>query len=123
LSHAGAVLAFLALALQLLVPAGFMPDTRSSARGIAIVICTGQGPLTINWDGHGEHGSKHTPAKPMAACPFASHVTAATLEIPSILPERVVFTHASNTARAYTVYPGRGLAAPPPPAIGPPSVI
>jgi hypothetical protein len=64
------LMAFAALALQLLFPPGFMAGTASqAARGIPIVICTAEGRVTANWDGAVDHDSKKAPDKPMAACP------------------------------------------------------
>lgn len=115
------LMAFAALALQLLFPPGFMAGSASqAAHGIPIVICTAEGRITANWDGALDHGSKKAPAKPMAACPFAGHAVANPPPTPQALAEPVSFAHPPETIRAYAVFPGRGLAAPPPPAIGPP---
>ena len=56
----------------------------------------------------------------MAGCPFAGHALASGPQAPAALALPVVFEAAPAPARPYLVFPGRGLAAPPPPAIGPP---
>lgn len=114
-------MAFAALAMQLLIPPGFMAGAPNAAnRGIPIVICTGEGSVTVNWNGAADHDSKKGPAKQMAACPFAGHSLANAPPTPQAISEPVSFTQYVAATRAYAVCPGRGLAAPPPPAIGPP---
>jgi hypothetical protein len=114
-------MAFAALVLQLLFPPGFMAGTAGqAAHGVPIVICTAEGRVTVNWEGAVDHESKKAPAKPMAACPFAGHAIANAPPTPQAHAEPVAFAHFVETTRAYVVFPGRGLAAPPPPAIGPP---
>ena len=109
--------AFLALALQLLFPAGFMVAEPGQAHGLPIVICSAQGQTVVDWDA----GHKKAPAQnSMAACPFAGHAVASGPPAPTALAIPVVFQAAPAPARPYLVFPGRGLAAPPPPAIGPP---
>ena len=120
-------LAFLALALQLMFPAGFMAAAPGEGHGgMPIVICTVQGQMTVDWDGlpgadaAGAHKPK-APAKTMASCPFAGHATASPPPAPHAPARPVAFVRPIEAARPYAVFPGRGLAAPPPPAIGPPS--
>jgi hypothetical protein len=111
--------ALLALAVQLMFPAGFMAAEPGSGHGVPIVICTLQGQITMDWNaGSGTH--KQTPAKPMQACPFAGHAVADGPPAPLAVSQPVAFEAFAPVAVAYIVYPGRGLAAPPPPAIGPP---
>jgi hypothetical protein len=115
------VAAFLALALQLLFPAGFMVAEPGQAHGFPIVICSAQGQTLVDWDSLATHdGQKKAPAKTMAGCPFAGHAVASDPPAPTTLALRVVFQTVEAPARPYLVFPGRGLAAPPPPAIGPP---
>jgi hypothetical protein len=115
-------LAVLALVLQLMFPAGFMVAAPSAGHGIPIVICTAQGQVTVDWDGLSGGHKKQAPTKPMAGCAFAGHATTAAPPAPQAPPLRVAFA-ALPTTQAYAVFPGRGLAAPPPPAIGPPTRI
>lgn len=114
--------AFLALFLQLLFPAGFMAAEPGQAHGLPIVICSAQGQTVVDWNAVSapEHGKK-APAKSMANCPFAGHAVASDPPPPAALAMPVAFdAPGASGARSYLVFPGRGLAAPPPPAIGPP---
>lgn len=116
-----AALAFLALALQLLFPAGFMADTSgASAHGIPIVICTAQGRITTAWDGSLGHDSKKAPAKSMATCAFAGHAAASPPPVPRAIPVAVAFPIQPLARRVYERFPRPRPAAPPPQAIGPP---
>ena len=112
--------AFLALVLQLVFPAGFMAAEPGQGRGLPIVICTQQGQVTVDWDALASGHSKKAPAKPMVACAFAGHATASSPPSPEALAEPVAFTRTAEVLRPLAVFPGRGLAAPPPPATGPP---
>lgn len=112
-------LAAFALALRVLVPAGFMVD--STSRGVALVICTSQGTTVVHQDG--APASPASKSQHEAPCTFAGHGTGAVA--PSL---------AAPAAAAYAAYvaaspasppglaPGRGLAAPPLPARGPPTL-
>jgi hypothetical protein len=116
---ASVIAAFLALALQLMFPAGFMAAEPGQAHGFPIVICSAQGQTVVDWDTSTSH--KKAPAqKTMASCPFAGHAVASGSPAPAALALPVVFETARAPVRPYLVFPGRGLAAPPPPAIGPP---
>lgn len=122
------VAAFLALALQLMFPAGFMAaapgQVHGQIHGLPIVICSAQGQVVADWDqlapaDPGAH--KKAPAqKGMASCPFAGHATATNAPAPLAVSLPVAFARAPAPSRPSIVFPGRGLAAPPPPAIGPP---
>ncbi|MEG3146479.1 DUF2946 family protein [Sphingomonas sp. RT2P30] len=62
----------LALAMKVLVPAGFMPVF--GAKGVAIVICSGSGPMTATMamPGMATPGGDHdAPGKHEAPCAFA----------------------------------------------------
>lgn len=115
--------AFLALLLQLMFPAGFMAAEPGQAHGfLPIVICTAQGQSVVDWDVAGLSGKApdhKAPARTMA-CPFAGHAVVVTAPPPLAVAAPVAFAEAVPPARPYLVFPGRGLAAPPPPAIGPP---
>src|ERR1700739_2517550 len=76
-----APLAFLALALQLMFPAGFTAGSSEQGHGLSIVICSAEGRTVADWDALSGHKSK-APAKPMAACPFAGHATASAPPVP-----------------------------------------
>ena len=113
-------LAFLALAFAIVVPPGFMPASQPNGHGLAIVICTGHGPLQL--DPSPDHKAPPGKSKAGAACAFAANVT------PPLLPAFAVGARpaAFGVVTLATVShqaPGRGLAAPPPPATGPPHLI
>lgn len=120
-------LAILALALKVLVPAGFMTATEPrNGLPFALVLCTGQGPLVVQSGDALDHRDKSPADKPGhdAPCPFASQGAAA--PPPSALAvAKVEFVAYRPTAAARAVEPapGRGLAAPPLPARGPPSLL
>jgi hypothetical protein len=121
-------LAILALALQGLVPAGFMVAHKAQDQLFAITLCTSDGNVAAFIDQDGaivtapQHGdlpdeTDHTGKNP---CAFASHSAAVVVPLLAAVetPERVRDV-AQPTALAY-VAPGLGLAAPPPPKTGPP---
>jgi hypothetical protein len=112
-------LAFLALAFAILVPPGFMTTSEASGQGFAIVICTGHGPLQL--DPSADHKAPGK-SKAGSACPFSANVT------PPLPPAIAVGVHPAPfgvvaSAAVSKQTPGRGLAAPPPPATGPPVLI
>jgi hypothetical protein len=114
---AGLCFAVIALLVQVLVPPGFMAATTAS--GPALVICTGQGPLTATGDARGH------PLKPLKSagdqtCVFAGRSGPAppiALHVPPVL---AVAYLAPADRSGSDLMPGRGLAAPPPPSQGPP---
>lgn len=112
-------MALLALFLQLLFPAGFMAAAPGQSHGLPIVICTAQGQTTVQWDLDAGHKPK-APAKSMAPCAFAGHATASAPPLPVAIAASPEAWTVVAVALPETVTPGRGLAAPPPPAIGPP---
>ena len=112
-----AILAALALVMQVLVPQGFMV---SAAGPPGLVICTGHGPLVLT----GEHGPAKAP-KPQSApvCTFVGHGVANTPPVPLVLSTvSFAFVVATDAAR-FDLAPGRGLAAPPPRSHAPPTVL
>ena len=113
-------LAFLAVALKVLIPPGMMPATSDAGRlAVPLVICTGHGPVTAHVSGPKATGQVFptgsalrlrrtrsvAPAPELAA--FASPLPAPAAPSSAIRPQR----------RAT-----RELAAPPPPSQGPPSL-
>jgi hypothetical protein len=110
-----AVAAMVALAFAVIVPPGFMPARAADGVGLTVVICTGHGPLQI-----GAAQDHQAPVKKSkAACPFAAAATAPPPTAPAVLQGSVRFA-ALAPMIVGDQSPGRGLAAPPPPAIGPP---
>jgi hypothetical protein len=112
-------MALVALALKVLVPPGFMAAAPGS--GFGLMICTGHGPAMVGG---------HDPAKPAgpsheAPCAFAGHAATAAVAapLPAGLVEFVAYAAAVPTALPRDLAPGRGLAAPPLPARGPPILL
>lgn len=122
-------LLLLCLALRSVIPAGWMPVF--DANGAALVPCSGFGPIDVKQSSaHFSHGENHSGAAghdgsnskhDMAGqpCSFAS----ATASFPPPAPTAALaisVPFAPILGIVFVVAIGRGLAAPPPPAIGPP---
>jgi hypothetical protein len=109
-----------ALALQVLLPSGLMVSTGQDGQGV-IIICTGHGALSVVPD----DGKAPAPAKKKsdAPCAFAGHAAPFTAPL-AAAPAEAAFalTPESGARPLASLTPGRGLAAPPPPARGPPSL-
>ena len=107
----------LALAVRVLVPSGWMPD---QARGFAITLCTGAGAETAWIDADGNIHKKAPATAPDHLCAFAG---VAAPMLGGDPPVSIVAP--APVAVAARVQPliavGQGLAAPPPPATGPPA--
>lgn len=120
-------LAVLALALKILVPAGFMTATEPrNGSPFALVLCTGQGPLVIQPGEALDHRDKAPADKPShdEPCPFSAQGAAA--PPPSgLVIAKIAFVayRPAPPARVTHLAPGRGLTAPPLPARGPPSLL
>jgi hypothetical protein len=111
-------LAFLALVLKVIVPPGFMLADQTASGGFSVVVCTGHGPLRL--DRPGDH--KAPPAKSRADAPCAvSGNLVPTVPVVFTIGRRPHLFDAAMPAFARDQAPGRGLVAPPPPAIGPPA--
>ena len=113
----GIRLAFAALLLRALLPAGFMPA--AMAHGVALVICTGHGPVSAglgNPEGTPPAGTGHD-------CPFAGLNAPGDIPLATLgIPPRPAYAAATPSLPA----PARAavtLAAPPPPATGPPAAL
>ncbi len=113
-------LAFLALIVKVAVPSGFMVAAPGSGPGFPLVICTGHGEITKTTpDGKGGESK----SKSDAPCAFAGHAAPPT---PAVRPEiaDASFAHAAaQPIIRFDLVPGRGLAAPPPPSQGPPTLL
>lgn len=113
-------LAAMAVVLKVLIPSGYMVDTRPGAPA-GLVICTGHGALVLG----GKDGSK-APAQKSSDAPCAFSGVAAPPLLPTLvaaIAEPHVFViQPSDGPQPADLSPGRGLAAPPPPALGPPQV-
>jgi hypothetical protein len=123
------VLTALALAMQALVPVGYMISKNGQYQGIAITICTVSGNVTayLNTDGDIVE-TKPNPSKPShesdeskSPCSFAAQSIAVyDPESPTIDPQSFESPFQQPLVFAASTAPGRGLIAPPPPKTGPP---
>lgn len=113
-----ALVAF-ALLIRLLVPAGWMPAAEG---GYAITLCTSQG-LTTAWVDEQGRIHKGEPGKAGVDHPCLFAGFAAALDAPLLAGALVAPLPAAilPPIAHVTVAIGRGLAAPPPPATGPPA--
>jgi hypothetical protein len=112
----GALLvALAAMVLRALLPAGMMVAPESGK----IVICTGQGAVERPTDQPGK------PAKSAdGICLFATQTIAAPAPASFVLAAAAFPVAAGATlGRPQAIIPGRGLAAPPPPAQAPPQLV
>jgi hypothetical protein len=118
-----AALILLALALRVIIPAGFMP---SSERGFALTICTGMDTQTVWMDKSGKL-HKEDPSKGKSVehqpCAFAGAAMAADVLSADFQVAMAPVALAIPVFAKREVSVGAGLAAPPPPAIGPPSYV
>ncbi|MDB5439086.1 MAG: hypothetical protein JWM33_1513 [Caulobacteraceae bacterium] len=120
--NAGLFLVALALALRVLIPGGYMVAAPKAGALPALVICTGHGPLEIGQSAGkgGQPAQQDTTDHP---CTFAGGLGAlappmgASLAAPALLLAAPILLRVLRDQQ-----PGRGLAAPPPPTTGPPSI-
>jgi hypothetical protein len=110
-------LAVLSLVMRVAIPQGFMLSGEGGA-GPQLVICTGHGPLKSDPSAPAEK------SKPGSACAFAGHGSGAATDPGPQIDAAAVFT-TLTPARPLPadLAPGRGLAAPPPPSLGPPLTV
>ena len=116
-----AAMILLALALRVIIPSGFMP---SSERGFALTICTGMDTQTVWMDKSGRL-HKEDPSKGKSVehqpCAFAGTAMAADMLAADFQIAMAPVALAIPVFAKREISVGSGLAAPPPPAIGPPS--
>ncbi len=113
-------LAVAALWLQGIAPAGFMV-ARQGERA-TIVICTGHGPARSLADLTGSP-AKAPRSKPDTTCAFAAHGVGAAPQIAALVARPFSRPVPAVARPESDLAPGRGLAAPPPPSQGPPTLI
>jgi hypothetical protein len=109
-----------ALLVRLLIPAGWMP---AAAGGFSITVCTGMGENRQVWiaaDGS-VHDQAPVDARSDQPCIFAGMAAALDVPLATALPLVIAVATAAPVALHHAVAVGRGLAAPPPPATGPPA--
>ncbi len=118
-----AAMILLALALRVIIPSGFMP---SSERGFALTICTGMDTQTVWMDKSGKL-HKEDPSKGKSVehqpCAFAGAAMTADVLSADFQVAMAPVALAISVFAKREVSVGAGLAAPPPPAIGPPSYV
>ena len=107
-----------ALAVRLLVPAGYMPMAGAAGLEICAGQTAGMAPM------HGMHHDKGAPGDHDRDCGFAAAIGWAA-DLPVLILPAVVAPVALPVAflRHMLARPGLGLAAPPPPKTGPPSAL
>ena len=118
-----ALLLAVLLAGRMVVPAGWMPVR--TAQGITVTLCSGSGLAGaegwIDAAGKLHRGAKPAGhAEPKDPCPFGAISAPAALPAAPALPALAPALGALIPALPLAVAIGRGLAAPPPPATGPP---
>lgn len=110
----------LTLLMRVVVPAGWMPAV---AGGQLITICSGMGEAKIWLDADGNPVKAPHDGKPATDGPCAFAAGFSALDIPPAAAIAVPAIYAGLVLPAREVVAiGRGLAAPPPPAIGPPNL-
>ncbi|MDD3838623.1 MAG: DUF2946 family protein [Phenylobacterium sp.] len=126
--HVCLTLAMLAVALKVMIPPGFMAGGPSNDLPFTIVLCTAQGAVTVQagdaLPGHGDQDQAPAKSPHDSPCAFAGHGLGAP---PPTLHDvgRAQFVAYQPLAPSTppSLAPGRGLAGPPLPARGPPSLL
>ncbi len=113
LNGAGFALVLIALLFRLLVPQGTM--VAADGRGPELVICTGHGPMSAPDPAPGK-------AKTYGDCAFAAHAGTASTPPVTKVAAPIAWTPVRTEAPRAESRRGVRLAAPPPPAIGPPAL-
>lgn len=127
----GALLAVCAIAVRVLIPAGYMMAPTQGQGGLpAIVICTAQGAKTVSVDAsgvvqNGESAPKPADGKanPDHGCVFAGAVTPLPVPSLALVPAEAFVTVSRIDLPVGHQRPGLGLAAPPPFKTGPPTIV
>lgn len=107
------------LAIRVAIPTGFMPT--SSPHGIVVSVCTGMGETTLFLPIEREgDADRHGPAE--GPCTFAASLGAGLLApVPAGTALPVTIAQTAPASRAIADLTVHRLAAPPPPALGPPA--
>jgi hypothetical protein len=117
--------ALLALCVRVLIPGGYMLGGQAAdGHQVLVTLCSAQGPMQIALDldsGAAKNPDTQHSGKSSAAAPCVFAAVSA-LEAPflDVAPLEVAIVSEAFTPEAFEPRPGLGLAAPPPPAIGPP---
>jgi hypothetical protein len=120
-------IALLAMLVRAIVPAGYMLAQADSGRFLTVEMCEGHAAKVISLDTGKPVDPSQLPGKAddkskSAPCVFASTGSVAT---PVAIAEPVEFLATQNVefGASLSIRPGRGIAAPPPPSTGPPSLL
>jgi hypothetical protein len=117
----------LTLAMRVIVPTGFMPVAEGGM--VRIALCSGMGEQTVWLDQAGQvhkdapAGSPSKDQHDQQPCGFGALALGAGLAQFAVAAAPMPPVEAPLFGAAFTVAIGRGLAAPPPPATGPPLLI
>ena len=112
-----------ALLARSVAPEGWMPVV-NAAGGIEITVCNGTGPddvMVLSPDGKLHHKAPGKNRSGDHACAFSGLGVADAPPTLVALAAPIFAPDAAPTLDPIDAVPGRGLAAPPPPATGPPS--
>jgi Protein of unknown function (DUF2946) len=132
--------ALLAMAFKAFIPAGFMLAPAQHDQLIAVVICTGDGTQTFFMDKQGQihqdrqsaqgeqkdkgHDKDHEGSKNDHPCAFAGQGGFALAQmVPLQSQASIAYVPEAPSVKIADQAPGRGLAAPPPPATASPILI
>lgn len=113
-------LAFAALLVKILVPAGFMVADQPQARPFALVICSAQGRAVLPNDGDKAPAHK---SKADSPCAFAANAAPPAPAAAAFIAAPTGLAAQASRVRVADLRPGLGLAAPPPPSQAPPPVL
>lgn len=129
MSRVFVTLTVLALAVRFAIPAGTMLEKPAEEGDLpTLVVCTSAGMITIKAEGYGIPG-KTDPAKHQdngksgEPCVFAAVAANVAPPAPAVLDLPAPVAQAAPFWTAVQQRPGEGLAAPPPPATGPPDLV
>lgn len=124
------MLLFVSLVLRFLIPQGFMIDDKANSDNhIRIVLCKSQGNEfttldlsnpTIQNHQNNKH-EKNNSNQNMEHCNFVGFNAAIDLQTADLSFDKPFFEKTTDISDKINVYIGNGLAAPPPPATGPPT--
>ena len=128
MSRVFTALTVLALAVRFAIPAGTMLEQPAQAGGLpTLIVCSSAGMIAIKADGYASPGktapAKHDNGKSGEPCVFAAVAVNVPPPAPAVLDLPAPVATPAPFRAAAQQRPGEGLAAPPPPATGPPSLV
>jgi hypothetical protein len=118
-----AILVVMALAVRIAVPSGWMPSAQNA---FALTVCAGMDTHTVWLTKDGEiHKEDPSKGKAVDHAPCAFAGASAVADTPPAVAQMASVSHTGEAQPIanYLISVGHGLAAPPPPAIGPPILI